>query len=132
MRNYNQEELKKMQEDAINRVRDMQRRSNYVVDSLNKELEGDNIEIIENKEEEGLGKNKKNHVFSEEYKNKQGTVMENINRLDFNGLKLNPLGIFEKFNFENDHWLILAIIVLLWSEKGDIGIILALAYIAFM
>ncbi|MCL2513252.1 MAG: hypothetical protein FWF08_05055 [Oscillospiraceae bacterium] len=121
MREYTSNELKRMQDESINRVKEMRKHSQYVIDSVNKELEAGINGAKHLPGQVPFGGHIEKHEANE----------ENTGAPDIGRLKIKAPDILKNFNFENDHWLILAIIVLLWSEKADIGIILALFYIGF-
>ena len=110
----NMEDLQKMQQEAVKRVQEMQKRAKI-------SLEYSNLGINRQKE------NTKETLPQSEPKNDfNKLILANKERKNENNIKNNSLDALIK---DPQKGLILLLILLLYDEKSDLGLILALLYI---
>ena len=148
MADYSYQDLMKMQNDAIRRAEDMQRRARQSA-GLEKEMQGNQQNQTTKKEEprrvpmpndyldnlKNYGSNSSKN--DNEYKEKEGTKKENKkdyrneqnNRPNFqNSFEDKMKSVFGDLNIDSDKALLLSLILLLSEEKADELLIMALIY----
>lgn len=136
--NYTPDDIKRMQQDAVRRVRDMQTRAKMMAGDMNTPLESQDYKI----KNQSAKLYPKNHLQNNKNSNaKLNSDGRDNNRSNFkpeervkepiplpinqiNGIK-NLLKIFFK---DQEKTLIIVLIMLLVNENQDPGIILALMY----
>ena len=133
MADYTYAEIMKMQNDAIKRVEDMQKKARKTV-GLEKEASEKhqgNIPVqkpervpMPNDYLEKLKDYATNSSHTEEPKKQNN----HSNEKDFAKQGISNNGVFGEFNMDEDKTLLLALIMLLSEEKGDELLIMALIY----
>ena len=146
MADYSYQDLMKMQNDAIRRAEDMQRRARQSA-GLEKEKNEDNHQATAKKEEprrvpmpndylENLknygsnsSKNESEPREEEEKKKEQKQEHKNNNHPNFqNSFEDKMKSVFGDLNIDSDKALLLSLILLLSEEKADELLIMALIY----
>ncbi len=146
MADYSYQDLMKMQNDAIRRAEDMQRRARQSA-GLEKEKNEDNHQASTKKEEprrvpmpndylENLknygsnsSKNESEHREKEENKKSHNNEHQNNNQTKFqNSFEDKMKSVFGDLNIDSDKALLLSLILLLSEEKADELLIMALIY----
>lgn len=149
MAEYSYNEIMKMQNDAIKRVNEMQKRAKTVVDEINEDKEryhetpttqntkhnvnrvkmpNDYLDELKNfastsSHFEESEPRQQPHEHSESFEKTKNTTNQQ------NSQKYNVKNILNDLNMDSDKALILSLILLLTEEKADEMLILALLYI---
>lgn len=146
MAEYSYNEIMKMQNDAIKRVNEMQKRAQTVVDEINEEKTVHNETPIKQNNQTEVNRVKMPNDYLDELKkfastssyfengenNKTHTKhQENKkeNRPQSKGQNDTLKNILNDLNMDSDKALILSLVLLLTEEKADEMLILALLYI---
>ena len=146
MAEYSYNEIMKMQNDAIKRVNEMQKRARTVVDEINEEKTAHNETPIKQNNQTEVNRVKMPNDYLDELKkfastssyfengenNKTHTKhQENKkeNRPQSKGQNDTLKNILNDLNMDSDKALILSLVLLLTEEKADEMLILALLYI---
>ena len=146
MAEYSYNEIMKMQNDAIKRVNEMQKRARTVVDEINEEKTVHNETPIKQNNQTEVNRVKMPNDYLDELKkfastssyfengenNKTHTKhQENKkeNRPQSKGQNDTLKNILNDLNMDSDKALILSLVLLLTEEKADEMLILALLYI---
>ena len=145
MAEYSYNDIMKMQNDAIKRVNEMQKRAKSVVEEINEEKSQ-----YQKTEHPKSGQNVKRVKMPDDYLDElknfastsayfEETEREAIPREDVNDKKENHSpqkhqndvlsNILNDFNMDSDKALILSLVLLLSEEKADEMLVLALLYI---
>ncbi len=146
MAEYSYNEIMKMQNDAIKRVNEMQKRAQTVVDEINEEkTEHKEIPLKQNNQTEVnrvkmpndyLDELKKFASTSSYFENSENNKTQTKHQENKKETRPQPKGqndtlknILNDLNMDSDKALILSLVLLLTEEKADEMLILALLYI---
>lgn len=149
MADYSYNEIMKMQNDAIKRVNEMQKRAKTVVEEMNEEKERYHESPQKQNTSQSVNRVKMPNDYLDELKNfastsshfEESESKQNILRdyketqnqkeppKQHNTQKDNVKNILNDLNLDSDKALILSLILLLTEEKADEMLILALLYI---
>ena len=146
MAEYSYNEIMKMQNDAIKRVNEMQKRAQTVVDEINEEKTVHNETPIKQNNQTEVNRVKMPNDYLDELKkfastsshfvndenNKTQTKYREDKKETYTPPKVqndNLKNILNDLNIDSDKALILSLILLLTEEKADEMLILALLYI---
>lgn len=149
MAEYSYNEIMKMQNDAIKRVNEMQKRAKTVVDEMNEEKEQYHSPPIKQNFPQSVNRVKMPNDYLDELKNfastsshfEESETEQNTHRdyketqnkkqtpKQHSTQKDNVKSILNDLNLDSDKALILSLILLLTEEKADEMLILSLLYI---
>ena len=146
MAEYSYNEIMKMQNDAIKRVNEMQKRAQTVVDEINEEKTVHNETPIKQNNQTEVNRVKMPNDYLDELKkfastsshfvndenNKTQTKYQEDKKETYAPPKVqndNLKNILNDLNIDSDKALILSLILLLTEEKADEMLILSLLYI---
>lgn len=131
MPDYNNQDLKRMQQDAIDRVRMMQKIAKQRLQESDNSEKGNQIaeQEIENHKEE---KTKEPPRIENKKREENKILYNNYNRKDSESSRDFVATLTKKIlpNMEGDRILILFLIFMLQKEEVDVSLILALLYMA--
>lgn len=127
MKNYTYKEMMKMQEDAVNRVREMKKRSAFAAEDAEKTLNSDRYEEDRRifTDPDGV----KRISYPVEYDKLHGEFPSDKNRQE----NKTPVckGLADYIREDPDALLIMSVMALLSQEESDPSLLSALAYILF-
>lgn len=140
MKNYSQNEIQEMQKQAVERVREMQRRSQMTRHAANNDITGAGEQTGDRSRSEPENKNSRPEKRENEARQKIPDIPKHVSlpvNLPEKG-KINReqkggglSSLLSSLKIDNDTALILSLILLLSGEGADTELILALLYIMF-
>ena len=127
---YSSDDFLKMQQDAVKRVKEMQKKAEEKVLQSNK-ISSDNISYNNLKNNFSPG-NFQNTIpnFKESLGENLNNTVENLSAIPKKALS-SLTSVLESFGIDNDKLIIILLILILANDDGDKTLILALAYLLF-
>ncbi len=128
---YSSDDFLKMQQDAVTRVREMQKKAQEKIAQTNQISSiTNNIPISQNNNFPQMQNNFSPPKFKEVLGTNLNNTVENLSALPKKALS-SLSSVLENMGIDNDRLLIILLILILANDDGDKTLILALAYLLF-
>ena len=123
---YSSDDFLKMQQDAVNRVREMQKKADAKLNASN-QISSNNINPLDFPP---VNTSSVQNSFKNSIGQNLNSTMENLSSLPKKALS-SISGVLENLGIDNDKLLIILLILILANDEGDKTLILALFYLLF-